>query len=237
MSPTIRARWGVGQFFGEDAYPVTLSMVADRDPTAAQIAFIHRHLPPNTGTVLDAGCGVGRHALGLAPKIGKVVGLDVSLAALRTISHSKGLALVQAQVERTPFASQAFDAVLSIYSSITTDLVQTLTELRRITSLGGTLIVDMTNDRGPRIGAERTGTGWGLFATCSARERRIHLAVSVDARGLGLYGFTFAAPSSETAQMALRTSGWVVASMFGDYNDEKYCPSSSPRLVIVACAT
>ncbi len=59
---------------------------------------------------LDIGCGFGSNLPVLNP-IGDVVGLDISLDALRAISCRPALGLVQAYADALPFRAQAFDVV------------------------------------------------------------------------------------------------------------------------------
>lgn len=67
--------------------------------------------------VLDAGCGMGRHARMLAPHVGRLVALDFSAAidqAAQTLAASPNVACIQADLTNPPFHPAAFDFVYSL---------------------------------------------------------------------------------------------------------------------------
>ena len=71
------------------------------------------------GSCLDLGCGTGQYFSLLAECGGRVVGLDVSLDQLQ-IARRRHSALVRADAESLPFASESFDTVAAIW--VTTDV-------------------------------------------------------------------------------------------------------------------
>jgi len=93
------------------------------------------------GSCLDLGCGTGQYFSLLAECGGRVVGLDVSLDQLQ-IARRRHSALVRADAESLPFASESFDTVAAIW--VTTD-VQDLggvfAEAARVLRSGGKLVV------------------------------------------------------------------------------------------------
>jgi SAM-dependent methyltransferase len=69
-----------------------------------------------TARVLDAGCGMGRHARMLAPHAGQIVAVDFSAAidaAARNTRDVGTVDCVQADVTALPFADDTFDLVYS----------------------------------------------------------------------------------------------------------------------------
>lgn len=67
--------------------------------------------------VLDAGCGMGRHARMMAPHVRQLVALDFSAAieqAARTLAAVPHAACIQADLSRPPLADAAFDFVYSL---------------------------------------------------------------------------------------------------------------------------
>jgi SAM-dependent methyltransferase len=67
--------------------------------------------------VLDAGCGMGRHARQIAPFAGRVVAVDFSRAieqAARNTSPCSNVACIQADLLRLPFADGSFDFIYSL---------------------------------------------------------------------------------------------------------------------------
>jgi SAM-dependent methyltransferase len=68
-------------------------------------------------TVLDAGCGMGRHARQVAPFAGRVIAVDFSRAidqASQNVSEMSNVACVQADLLALPLADASFDFVYSL---------------------------------------------------------------------------------------------------------------------------
>ena len=67
--------------------------------------------------VLDAGCGMGRHARQMAQRAGRVVAMDFSRAidsAFRNMADLPNVVCIQGDITRPPVADEAFDLVYSI---------------------------------------------------------------------------------------------------------------------------
>lgn len=76
----------------------TTDALFGRDPE--RILVEHAHVLPPDGEVLDLGCGQGRHALWLARRGRRVVAVDPSTVAIRTVrdvARTEGLAVVTHQ--------------------------------------------------------------------------------------------------------------------------------------------
>jgi SAM-dependent methyltransferase len=101
--------------------------------------------------VLDAGCGMGRHAVYLSQEGAEVVALDASPAievAAANGRDAKALFL-QADVLKLPLADESFDLVccLGVLHHME-DTVDGLTELVRVLRPGGSLLVYLYHDPG-----------------------------------------------------------------------------------------
>ena len=96
-------------------------------------------------TVLDLGCGVGRHALHLAAEGFAVEAIDGSAAGIavaREAAEACGLSLAlhQGAIDELPFGAGAFDFVLSwnvIYHGTLGDAGRRLAEIWRVLKPGG----------------------------------------------------------------------------------------------------
>lgn len=114
------------------------------------------HGPP--GTVLDAACGIGTQALGLAELGWRVAGSDVSEAALeraRREAAARGLDLELSRADLRhvhDHHGRTFDAVLACDNSLphllTDDELRcALVQMRRATAPGGVALVSMRDYR------------------------------------------------------------------------------------------
>jgi SAM-dependent methyltransferase len=74
-------------------------------------------LPVREQLVLDAGCGMGRHARQIAPLVGRVVAVDFSRAIDQAARNVRGIGnvdCIQADLMGLPLADAAFDFVYSL---------------------------------------------------------------------------------------------------------------------------
>jgi len=137
-----------------------------------RLDFYLRALPRHDGTVvLDAGCGGGLVAKGLAETGATVVGLDRSAGSLgvarRAVVGGAGaggggrFAPVRGQLERLPFADGSFDAVIAAdVLEHVADLPAAVAEITRVLAPGGSLAFDTINR-----------TAWAWFTALWGAER------------------------------------------------------------------
>jgi SAM-dependent methyltransferase len=107
---------------------------------------LSRFVPPDlqhmrVRRVIDVGCGFGANLPILNP-LGSVVGVDVSLEALRAIRKRPALGLVQAEADALPFRAGTFDvvALLAVVEHVDRD-DRVLSEAYRVTRHGGIQIL------------------------------------------------------------------------------------------------
>jgi SAM-dependent methyltransferase len=90
--------------------------------TAADLAFLRRHLPAPPARLLDVACGAGRHALALARAGYGVTGVDISADAIARASAAAAAAGLAMDVRRGDMAELepggAFDGVLCLGNSL-----------------------------------------------------------------------------------------------------------------------
>jgi SAM-dependent methyltransferase len=103
----------------------------------AELGRIHLPADPQ---ILDAGCGSGRMLDELQAR-GHVIGIDENAHAVAA-TRRRGHAARLCEIERMPFADASFDLVTCLdVLEHTPDDRRTLSELRRVTRPGGTLVV------------------------------------------------------------------------------------------------
>ena len=97
------------------------------------------------GRCLDVGCGVGSLSATVLDRFqpDTIVGIDRSAAFLEVASQREpSLTVVQADASRLPFASKAFDAVVSgLVLNFVPDPQAALGEIARVARPGGTVLV------------------------------------------------------------------------------------------------
>jgi demethylmenaquinone methyltransferase/2-methoxy-6-polyprenyl-1,4-benzoquinol methylase len=92
--------------------------------------------------VLDVGCGTGVTCDLLADRAGRVDALDLSASQLRRADCNGKAAFVRGDAHQLPYASDIFDAVVSIGAILYfPDPVAALAEAHRVTRPGGRLLV------------------------------------------------------------------------------------------------
>jgi len=140
----------------EYAWPEVESFVADADAV---------------DTALDLGCGNGRHAALLADTADRVVGLDASRALLDEAADrvSESAALVQGDASRLPLATDSIDLAVYVatlhHLPTTADRRESLGELARVLSPGGTALVSVWSIAHDRFDADSgfdTTVDWTL---------------------------------------------------------------------------
>jgi demethylmenaquinone methyltransferase/2-methoxy-6-polyprenyl-1,4-benzoquinol methylase len=114
---------------------------------------IEEFAPPRGSAGLDAGCGIGLHAVRLADAVGKggkVTGLDIShdhLAAARRLAEEKGLSaqvdFVEGDLLHLPFRDDSFDWVWCADTlwpvQVVGDPAEGVREFARVVKPGGTV--------------------------------------------------------------------------------------------------
>src|SRR3984893_10207108 len=115
----VRADWFTTFF--DRAYVAQLREEKSPAETRREIDFILRALRPAPGArILDVPCGYARHAVGLARRGFRVVGVDLSRAMLaearRRFVERPRLTFVRGDMRRIAFRAE-FDAVVNLYTS------------------------------------------------------------------------------------------------------------------------
>ena len=115
----------------------------------------------NVKSVLDLGCGAGRHCVYLAKNGFDVVGVDVSESALRMANEwvrkerLTNVSFIRATMTNLPFSGSRFDAVISvsvIHHAIKKDIVKTIDEVYRVLKKSGLFLTNLVSVKDPRYG-------------------------------------------------------------------------------------
>ncbi len=146
--PTEPADW-FEHWFGDEY----LRLYPHRDETdaAAAIDLIAAHMEGRAvESVLDLGCGAGRHARLLCDRWW-TVGLDLSSALLKVARRESPAApYVRADMRELPFAPESFDLAVNLFTSFgyfddDREHAQVLKRVGTATKRGGTFVLDFLN--------------------------------------------------------------------------------------------
>ncbi len=113
--------------------------------------LIGRLQPTAGATVLDLGCGTGRHSRHLASRGCRVVGLDLSAESIKQAKETEGPNLwFRRQDMRLPFGHNAFDYVLNLFTSFgyfrdPEDHLTVVHNIARSLKADGRLVLDYLN--------------------------------------------------------------------------------------------
>jgi len=168
-------------------------------------------------TLLDAGCGEGRHCFGALEHGARVVGLDLDLASLRPAAgglrkRAEDLgslgAMIQGDAFHLPFRDESFDKVIcSEVMEHVHDYTAAARELARVTKPGGSVAVTIPTATSEnlylRVGDDYFESLGGHIRIFRPRQ----LAEGLAAAGLATVGVGFA--------HALHTPYWVLRSIAG----------------------
>jgi len=113
-------------------------------------------------SVLDLGCGAGRHSVYLAKNGFEVVGVDVSQSALKIANKwvrkekLTNVAFLRGTMTHIPVGNCHFDAVISvsvIHHAVKKDITKTIAEVHRILKKNGLFLTNLASVKDPRYGA------------------------------------------------------------------------------------
>lgn len=129
-------------------YETPLGKFVDSLETREIISLLH---PTKGMNVLDAGCGTGNYSIKLARLGCLVTGVDVSEKMLDTArKKAKGaghaISFINSNIESLPFASEQFDAVVSVVAlEFVENQQKAFDELFRVVQKGGKIVVGCIN--------------------------------------------------------------------------------------------
>lgn len=119
-------------------------------PLAEVVEFASELKKASARTVLDLGCGAGRHALLLSKEGFQVAALDVSETALKTLESRlraesiSNVLLIEHQMGQLPFIESYFDGVVStnvLHHGMSVEIKETIDELYRVMKPGASAFI------------------------------------------------------------------------------------------------
>jgi SAM-dependent methyltransferase len=200
--------------------------------------------------VLDLGCGAGRHATHLASKGFDVTGIDLSAKSLEQARpHESSRLRFVRQDMRCPFGTNAFDCVLSLFTSFgyfddPADNVTVVHNVARALKPGGRVVLDYLNSRQAetRLTPEEvTACDVVVYRLSRWIDRdNIFKRVVIDDPGAGVpaeYVERVAKLTLEEFRFMFAVCDLRIDATYGDYQLSPFDLETSPRLIIVAKKT
>ena len=206
-------------------------------------------LPPGA-SVVDLGCGRGRHAIPLSRRGYRVTGVDLSekmLGLARERAQREGASVEWVREDMRKFVRRgAFDACLSLFTSFgyfndeENELV--IGNVSKSLKKGGTLLLDLRNAKKGLAGEEDTETTVAVpsgrlrlrvrFDRVTRRARAEHELTRPDGIRISS-AFDVRVYSEEELTGMLRRSGMRVMTVHGSLDGAPFTPGAE-RMVVIA---
>lgn len=206
-------------------------------------------------TVLDIGCGVGRHAQALKALGYKVTGLDLSevlLAEARRNDPEGSIEWVKGDMRRLPLESESYEATVNLFTSFgyfddLQDNTRVLQEIKRVLKPDGRYLIDFLNSAFLKSHlvpvSERVDEPSGLHII----ERRSiendfvvkKIEIKPQADDSGKQGTSrhykerVRLISLLQFERMLAETGLVLDKVYGDYDGNAYAVDSSERIILL----
>jgi len=247
-APLAQPEWFDAWF--NSPYYHTLYARRDEAEAAALIdRLIERLRPIDGSTVLDLGCGTGRHARQLASRRLRVLGLDLSGNSIgqARLNEQSNLRFQQ-QDMRLPFGVDAFDYIVNLFTSFgyfedPADHLTVVRNIARALKRGGRVVLDYMNvchaeqHLVPEEQVERNGVAYRISRSTNADHivKRIRVEQGGDARLE--YVERVARFRLEDFRLMFALYDIRIEAIFGDYALAPFDVRTSPRLILVARKT
>lgn len=221
--------------------------------------LLRRYGLADGASILDAPCGIGRHAIHLARMGYHVAGLDLSPLYVERANHYREKLGVEDRLElrigdlravRQSFDGRTFDAAINMWQSLgywddETD-VSILKQMHELTTPTGLLVVDVLN----RDNLVKYMTPFGLTRFEDATEQHEHRRLNFDTSHLELFWEFYAREREDlkhrsTAKVRFRvyalhelralmhSAGWRPMEEVGSFGLDPVSPEKK-RLIVVA---
>ncbi|HET9747539.1 MAG TPA: class I SAM-dependent methyltransferase [Chitinophagaceae bacterium] len=209
-------------------------------------ALMNELNPPAKSTMLDLGCGAGRHAKRLAAKGFDVMGLDLAPSSIRSAKKYEKANLHFAKHDmRDPFGDNSFDYVFNFFTSFgyfksDKENNNVISNISRALKPGGSLILDYLNVAWceDRVVVEEAKEIDGIIYRISrwADERFFYKKIAIEDMPPGQSEFIEQVAKFDLDDFdgMFKQNGLKLDKVFGDYRLSKYDAVTSPRMILVA---
>jgi len=203
--------------------------------------------PLQNSTMLDLGCGAGRHAKYLASKGFRVKGIDLAFSSIQQAKRSETFNLQFHQQDmRTPFGNNRFDYVFNFFTSFgyfreEEDNHKVISNIFNALKPGGILVMDYINvawsEKRLIPAEEKEIDGIAYHLTRWTDDKYFYKKIVIDdiqAEGSFEYTEQVAKLSLPDFENLFSSNGLHLQKVYGDYQLTGYDEYSSPRLILIA---
>lgn len=208
--------------------------------------LVHTLKPAAGSTMLDVGCGAGRHCRQLARKGFRVTGIDLSASSIRTARKRQTPTLKFLQHDmRLPFGRNAFNYIFNLFTSFgyfnhRRENLDVIANMSDALQARGTLVFDYLNVQYtearlvPVEYKEIDGVAFriGRWADKSFFYKKIEVTDIIKGEN---FEYTEQVSKFTLADFKYMFSlhGLTISDVFGDYNLSGYDKVHAPRLVMI----
>ena len=230
---------GWSKFFGNNPYPFTLFDVEKRDNTPEQNIFLNKVFTDCKGTLLDAGCGYGRHAVYLQNMGYNVYAVDYIRENCEIVKERNNkVNTFCCDLINTPFSNDFFDGIYSMYTSMgySKDAdKKILKEFFRTIKHNGKLCLDIAQGSKLKTGLFFEVYTGGVSISLKYKWKRKYVSKYLCFKNKpSFYTLSFFYYQANEIKEILNSVGFKVISLFGDYCFNNYSHESD-RLILIAC--
>ena len=203
--------------------------------------------PLANSTMLDLGCGAGRHAKYLASKGFRVKGIDLAFSSIQTAKRSERFNLQFHQQDmRTPFGNSRFDYVFNFFTSFgyfkdEEDNHKVISNIFNALKPGGVLVMDYINvawsEKRLVPAEEKEIDGIAYHLTRWTDDKNFYKKIVIDdIQAEGSFEYTEQVAKLELSDFEnlFSCNGLRLQKVYGDYQLNGYDDQTSPRLILVA---
>ncbi|RYD82880.1 MAG: class I SAM-dependent methyltransferase [Sphingobacteriales bacterium] len=231
-------------WFGTEYYKL---LYCNRDEEEAQnfldnlLAYLH--LPENA-SIVDVGCGQGRHSIYLAEKGFQVTGLDYAEENIETArAEAPENAVFIEHDMREPFPVKNMDLALNIFTSFgyfnsESEDVKTVKNICNSLHNGGFAVIDFFNANKVEKNLVKSGKiereGIVFNITKEIKDRTVYKTIEVtDGEEEHHYQERVKLLTLDDFRKYFAETCFILQDVFGNYMLEKYDENSSDRLIMV----
>ena len=234
------------QWFDSAFYHQLYSNRSEKEATDFIDTLMDELNPPANSTVLDLGCGAGRHAKWLAAKGFDVTGLDLAASSIRSAKRYEKTNLRFAKHDmRDAFGKNHFNYVFNFFTSFgyfknDEENHKVIRNIYNALKPGGSLVLDYLNVTWceDRLVTEETKEIDGIVYHISrwSDEKFFYKKIVIENMPAGHSEFVeqVAKFDLNAFEYMFEQNGLKLVKVYGDYQLNEYNTVSSPRMILLA---